>query len=113
MPLIRVKRVLRKVYLFIFSCNTSKLAAYGLADEDECLVLSQVTIVLLTDDSLQPTELLSHVHWLHAQDWLLTLRFYNIIHTQHDRAITRTKFDQLQCFSQVIRQQPPFSLTFP
>ena len=41
---------------------------FSLADEDECLVLSQVTIVLLTDDSLQPTELLSHVHWLHAQE---------------------------------------------
>lgn len=39
-----------------------------LTDEDECLVLSQIAIVLLTDDSLQSAELLPHVHWLHAQE---------------------------------------------
>ena len=39
-----------------------------LANEDECLVLSQVTIVILTDESLKSTELFPHVHWLHAQE---------------------------------------------
>ena len=39
-----------------------------LANEDECLVLSQVTIEILTDDSLKSTELFPHVHWLHAQE---------------------------------------------
>ena len=40
----------------------------SLTDEDECLVLSQIAIILLTDDSLQSAELLPHVHWLHAQE---------------------------------------------
>ena len=39
----------------------------GLADEDECLVLCQVAVVLLADDTLQSTELLAHVNGLHAQ----------------------------------------------
>ena len=40
----------------------------GLANENECLVLSQVAIVLLTDDSLQSAELLPHIHRFHAQE---------------------------------------------
>ena len=39
-----------------------------LTNEDECLVLSQVAIVLPTDDSLQSAELFPHVHRLHAQE---------------------------------------------
>ena len=39
-----------------------------LANEDECLVLSQVTIVILTDESLKSTELFPHVHRLRAQE---------------------------------------------
>ena len=39
-----------------------------LANKDEYLVLSQVTIEILTDESLKSTELFPHVHWLHAQE---------------------------------------------
>ena len=39
-----------------------------LANKDEYLVLSQVTIEILTDESLKSTELFPHVHWLHTQE---------------------------------------------
>ena len=43
---------------------------HGLADEDEGLVLGKVAAELLIHYALQTLELLSHIHWLHAQEIL-------------------------------------------
>lgn len=43
---------------------------HGLADEHECLVRGKVAAEFLVHYALQPLELLSHIHWLHAQEIL-------------------------------------------
>lgn len=43
---------------------------HGLAYEHECLVLGKVAAEFLIHYALQTLELLSHIHWLHAQEIL-------------------------------------------
>ena len=55
-----------------------------LADEDECLVLSQVTIERLTDDSLKSAELFPHIHWLQAQEVVkISMQLTDLCHGLH------------------------------
>ena len=55
-----------------------------LANKDEYLVMSQVTIEILTDESLKTTELFPHVHWLHTQEVVkVSMQLIYLCHCLH------------------------------